>query len=677
MPFSATVMRRDEAERVKALLAYEILDTLPDPALDEIARLASTISGAPHAFIGLVDWSRVWFKSRIGFATRQVARAGSAFEIVVAEARSLLIGDAAEDSRLPPAGVTLGDSLWCRSFGSAPLIDSSGTVLGVLGVASPEPNSFNRPILATVEVLAKQAVTRMELYARGSQQEHALRDRREAERELTIERNFVAAVLDATSALVVVLDGDGRVIRMNPAGERTAGRRLEELAGRIFPGEIWPSEHREAAIALFKRAQMGQPSPPQEMTGVSASGERRTISWSATSMASLPTPLPPEGIRRTVGFVIMTGVDITARIESEERLHTLMRQRETILESVGDGIWGIDLQGRLSFINPSGAAMLGYTRQELLGKDLHALVHHSRPDNSPNHEVECPILSSLKTATPVRVSSDLFQRKDGSSFAVEYAACPLMDGDQARGTVIVFQDVSKRHRLDHMKDEFISTVSHELRTPLTSLRAALGLVAGGALAGQPEKIPEMINLAMSNCDRLVRLVNDIVDFERIQTESQPVELAEANAIDLISRAMEAEQPGAARAGLSFRIDAQPVTVSVDRDLILKVLRKLIQNAVKFSKRGGEIRISVSPSGSREATFAVEDHGCGIRPEDLTRIFDRFHQADASDTRASGGAGLGLAICQSIVTRHGGHIWAESTEGQGSTFFFTVPRAADS
>lgn len=668
---SATVIDRDEAERVKVLLAYDILDTLPDPAFDDIAKLASSISNAPYAFIGLADWSRIWFKSRIGFTTRQVKLAGSPCRVAIDDGQSILIGDAADDSRFLSSGIALGEGIRCRSYAAALLIDSSGAILGILGVASPQPHVFNSSMLRKIEMLARQAVTRMELYARGNKQERALRDRQQAEHELTIERNFVAAVLDATRALVVVLDADGRVVRVNQAGEQAAGLSLENLAGRVFPAEIWPLNERERARKIFAAARSGKPLEPREMACDTASGERRTISWSATTMAPGNAP---DSSRHASSFVIMTGVDITGKIQSEQQLRALMRQRESILESVEDGICGTDLDGRLSFINPSGAAMLGYTSQEMLGQDLHALIHHTRSDGSVYPAEECPVLSSLREGTPVRVVSDSFWKKDGASFAVEYAACPLIDGAEVRGTVLVFQDASKRHRLDRMKDEFISTVSHELRTPLTSLRAALGLVAGGALVDRPEKIPTMINLALNNCDRLVRLVNDIVDFERIQAETVPVQRADASAIRLFSRAIEAEQPGASRAGITFRIDAQPAIVSVDEELILKVLQKLIQNAVKFSPRGTEILLSVARTGEADATFAVEDHGCGIRQEELSRIFDRFHQADSSDTRASGGAGLGLAICKSIIHCHGGRIWVESSEGQGSTFFFTVPLA---
>jgi len=322
--------------------------------------------------------------------------------------------------------------------------------------------------------------------------------------------------------------------------------------------------------------------------------------------------------------------------------------------------------------------MLGYSAPDLLGQNMQALIHHSRADGTPYPAEESPIFGSVKRETPLHVDDDVFWRKDGKPLPVEYIACPLVENDQVDGIVVAFTDVTERRRLDRMKDEFISTVSHELRTPLTSLRAALGLVASGALEKRPEKIPQMLDIALTNCDRLVRLVNDIVDFERIGSGTLPLHKSEWNAIDLLRRAMDPERSTASRAGLTFRIDAQPVDVWVDGDRILQVLGNLIRNAIKFSEKGGEIRLAARASSETEVTFEVQDQGPGIPEDKLDLIFERFQQADASDTREQGGTGLGLALCRGIINQHGGRIWAKNNTGSGSTFSFTaeqyVPKA---
>jgi two-component system, OmpR family, sensor histidine kinase VicK len=785
---SSTTVQHDETERLRSLLQYDILDTLPDPAFDEIARLAAMICNAPYGFIGFLDWSRVWFKSSIGFTGRQIRRNGSPCQFLLLEGKPLLISDATADHRFGASGIVLDSGIQCRSYAAAPLFSAGGTILGSLAVCSAEPDAFSRGNLESLQVLARQVVTRLELYATGHSQENVVRSRQRSEQALTSERNFVAAVLNTISALVLVFDTAGRIVRFNRACETISGYSFGDLAGRSFPEELFPPGERETAIRVFEQVRAGNADQSYEIDWSTKSGRMRRIAWTATSLTNvldevsfvimtgadvteqreaetalrtsevryrqlvesslgficthdlqgvllsinshasailgyepeelIGTPLrnyvdtdhladydayfaalkqEPEQdqqgrlylrgkrgelcivayrnkLLQLLGvdpFVLSHGIDITEQTQAEEELNALTRQHQSILDSVGDGIWGMDLEGRLTFVNRSGADMLGYSPQELLGQNVHALIHHAHADGSPYPAEECLISGSVKRETPLHVDDDVFWRKDGRPLPVEYVACPLLENGRADGIVVAFADVTERRRLNRMKDEFISTVSHELRTPLTSLRAALGLIASGSLEKRPEKIPQMLDIALGNCDRLVRLVNDIVDFERIGSGRLPLHKSEWNAIDLLRRAMDPERSSASRSGLTFRIDAQPVDVWVDGDRILQVLGNLIRNAIKFSKKGGEIRLGARASSDKEVTFEVQDQGHGIPAEKLDLIFERFQQADASDTRLQGGTGLGLALCRGIINQHGGGIWAKSNPGSGSTFYFTV------
>ncbi len=802
------IVQEDETKRLTALRQYEILDTLPDPAFDEIARLAASICNATYAFIGFVDWSRVWFKSTVGFSGRQISRSGSPCQFVVLNAKPVVIGDAADDLRFRGEGIQLTNEVRFRSYAAAPLLSPTGATLGTLSVCSPEPHVFGRHCVDKLQALARQVMTRLELYAKGSELEQLLRTRQGVEQVLNVERSFSASVLNSIGVMVLVLDTAGRLIRFNRASEALSGLKLSDAIGQSFAELFFPREEREAAEKLFESARGGAESRPLEVDGQSGDAETRRIVWSATPLTNAQGAIgyviltgvdvtelrraesarqaseagyrqliesshgfifthDMEGLLRAINphgaaalgyapeemigsplsryidpehlteyasyfrevaeklekdlqgrfylrardgrlciveyrnrmlrlpdaeaFVLCHGIDITDRKLAEDKVHALMLRQQSILESAGDGICGIDLEGRFTFVNRSAAASLGYSPEELQGKDAHALVQHSRADGSPYPAEESPILASLRNASrqsagapganlqsapsegAARMQNEVFWRKDGSSFPVEYSVCPLWNDGFVEGVVIAFEDVTERRRLDRMKDEFISTVSHELRTPLTSLRASLGLISGGVLDMHPEKAKQMLDIAVGNTDRLVRLVNDILDFEQIGSGSLPLHPAAWNAIDLLGRAVQQERIGAARAGVNFRIDAQPLDVWVDGDRTLQVLGNLIRNAVKFSERGGEIRLAASASGEREVLFAVQDRGRGIPADKLEIIFERFRQADASDSRVSGGAGLGLAICRGIVEQHGGRIWAESNPGQGSTFFFTLPR----
>jgi len=330
--------------------------------------------------------------------------------------------------------------------------------------------------------------------------------------------------------------------------------------------------------------------------------------------------------------------------------------------------------------------MIGFKPEEVLGRNMHSLIHHTRADGTPYPQEECPIQKTIIDLDTIRVSNEIFWRKDGTSFPVEYVARPqieiqseLQSGSldatpigKAVGVVVAFADTTERRALDRMKDEFISTVSHELRTPLTSLRAALGLITGGSLNARPEKLQQMLDIATGNTDRLVRLVNDILELERIGSGKAELHYTMCSADDLFRRAASLQQTGASKAQLRITFNSQGVNVWADPDRILQTLTNLISNAIKFSPPNTEVHLRARRIDADEAELQVRDQGRGIPEDKLESIFERFHQVDASDSRTMGGTGLGLAICRSIVNQHGGRIWATSTVGKGSTFRFTLP-----
>jgi len=236
------------------------------------------------------------------------------------------------------------------------------------------------------------------------------------------------------------------------------------------------------------------------------------------------------------------------------------------------------------------------------------------------------------------------------------------------GTV---QDITERYELERAKDEFTSVVSHELRTPLTSIRGSLGLLESGVLGELPEKGRRMVEIAVQNTDRLVRLINDILDIERINSGQIDMRPASCDSGELIARATESVSAIAAAAGVTLVTDAAPLRLWADCDRVIQTLTNLVGNAVKFSPAGSSVRISCSRQ-DEEVLFEVCDEGRGVPAENLESIFERFGQVDASDSRKSGGTGLGLAICRSIVEQHGGRIWASSAPGAGATFSFLLP-----
>jgi signal transduction histidine kinase/CheY-like chemotaxis protein len=241
--------------------------------------------------------------------------------------------------------------------------------------------------------------------------------------------------------------------------------------------------------------------------------------------------------------------------------------------------------------------------------------------------------------------------------------------------------LQKRKHLDTLKDEFISTVSHELRTPLTSIRGALGLLSAGVMGKVDDKAMNLLRIASSNTDRLVRLINDILDLERMDAGRAPLQLRKCSLQELVSQAADTMTSMAEAAGINLDLAPVPegdaITFNGDPDRMQQVLCNLLSNAIKFSPAGATVRV-VSEYDGNNLLLRVEDRGRGVPGDKLETIFDRFQQVEPSDSRQKGGTGLGLAICRSILAQHGGAIWAERNDAHGenipgTTLILRIPR----
>ncbi|MFN3926331.1 MAG: PAS domain S-box protein [Pseudanabaenaceae cyanobacterium] len=236
-------------------------------------------------------------------------------------------------------------------------------------------------------------------------------------------------------------------------------------------------------------------------------------------------------------------------------------------------------------------------------------------------------------------------------------------------------DISERHEIERLKDEFISIVSHEMRTPLTAIHGALQILTTGVYDQKPDRAKRMLHIAATNCERLLRLVNDVLNLERLQSGRSPLPMAVCQVQELVSQAVEAMTALAEQQGIELVHEAMPCAVVASADGLIQVLTNLLGNAIKFSPPHSKVIVRVGETtvdGQPYLLFSVQDFGRGIPAEHLQSIFDRFRQVDASDARDKGGTGLGLAICKAIVQQHGGKIWAESELGRGSIFWFTIP-----
>jgi len=358
-----------------------------------------------------------------------------------------------------------------------------------------------------------------------------------------------------------------------------------------------------------------------------------------------------------------------ARTRERERADELSRQQKILLHSVADGIFGADRNGLVRFANPAASRLLGAPVTSLIGKPVHELVHGTAPENE-----KCAADCTLRRAVTEHVPSTgefTIYRANGIGFPAEYFLNPILDQGRFSGLVLSFRDISQRFALDRLKDEFVSTVSHELRTPLTSIRGALGLLSSGILGEINDKAANLLRIALSNSDRLVRLINDILDLERAQSGREPLVFRPLQMADLVRQSIDGMQLVAEEAGVLLIHDKTQVEITADSDRLLQVLTNLLSNAVKFSPPNSAVSVMLRP-GSSGVTLSVIDQGRGIPADKLEAIFGRFQQVDASDSRQKGGSGLGLAICKAIVQQHNGRIWAERNPMRGSTFRVFLP-----
>ncbi len=377
--------------------------------------------------------------------------------------------------------------------------------------------------------------------------------------------------------------------------------------------------------------------------------------------------------------LIKINSQLSSELNERQRTQEALRNSQTrfagIVEIADDAIISIDSNQRITLFNQGAEKIFGYEAKEVLGQPLDLLLPLRFTQTHRQHVSEFG--NSAKVARRMGERREIYGcRKDGSEFPAEASISKLKLGEETVYTVYL-QDISDRKQVERMKDEFVSVVSHELRTPLTSIHGSLGMLASSLIKPESDQGKRLLQIAVDSTDRLVRLINDILDIERIESGKVKMEKQTCNVADLITEAVNVIQPLADKASVSLSVSSLSQKLWADGDRIVQTLTNLLSNAIKFSSVGSTIWLSAE-IGNRDKDqfpnilFKVKDTGRGIPPDKLESIFERFQQVDSSDSRNYDGSGLGLTICQSIVQQHGGCIWAESLLGEGSTFYFTLP-----
>jgi PAS domain S-box-containing protein len=502
---------------------------------------------------------------------------------------------------------------------------------------------------------------------------------REAElREANERMRFLGNIVEQTTQPFAAADLAGRFTRVNPAFERLTGYTRAELATKhindLTPEKWHAMEHKLISEELIGRKR-----------SIQFEKEYRRKDGSVVPIELVADAfLDPAGnIECLYAFVS----DLSERRQMQDRLVAEQQRFRQLLDSVAEGIYGIDSQGNCGFVNPAALRLLGYAAPEdVIGRNMHALIHHARADRSPFPVDQCPIYRSFRDGSSVHSDDDVFWRADGQPVPVEYWASPVRTESGISGAVVAFMDIGERKRMlaelqgrtealarsNADLEQFAYVASHDLQEPLRAVAGSVQLLKGAYGGKLDERADTYIRHAVEGVKRMQTLINDLLAFSRIGTRG--AEFSTASLERALQRAREALQVAIREKSAAISHDPLP-TVKGDEGQLTLLLQNLVGNALKFCRDGSpEIHVGAARDGAAWVV-SVRDNGIGIDPQYFDRIFVIFQRLHTRTEYE--GTGIGLALCKKIVERHGGRIWVESAPGRGSTFRFSIPEEAQS
>jgi PAS domain S-box-containing protein len=482
----------------------------------------------------------------------------------------------------------------------------------------------------------------------------------------------LTAIMNTAADGIITVNRIGTILSANPGFRRLLGIDSRELVGeqltRLVPGlQLEVDEHGMRSLARCADQ------PAMEFQRESANG--------STSYLQVEFAWLDQATRSTL---VATIRDLTQlkrgemelrqtheRLQDSERLYRDQATRlATLFDSVEDAIVVINASGNIESWNRGAQHLFRYPAEAIVGKDARSLLPEPHASQLSRY---------LQTRDRIPAGRIEMEGRDrnGGIIPVEVSIREMIiDGEQLH--VAVLHDISVRREVERMKSEFVSTISHELRTPLTSIAGSLALISGGAAGEIPQKVARLVGIARQNSERLIRLINDILDLEKAEAGKLDFALSVRSLRAEVASVAEFNRGFAQSLGVAIELeDGDDADVLIDSDRLTQVLTNLISNAAKFSPPGGVVRIRVEREQPGDVRITVSDNGPGIPPEFCARIFQKFAQADASDSRAKGGTGLGLSIAKTITEKLGGRIGFDTTPGKGTSFYVILPIHAQS
>ena len=471
---------------------------------------------------------------------------------------------------------------------------------------------------------------------------------------------------------------------LNPAWREITGFSIEETLQTPAANALHPDDRAEF-VALLDALRAGQltDAAPRVTRFATRAGQTRWIE--ITLRANFDESGQFLGTAGTLS-------DVTEKMRAENALRETLEMQRAILQGASYAIVSTDGNGLIQSFNPAAEILFGVSAVEVVGQKTPAFFHDAAELNQRAAQISAELSQPVEPGFETLVArarggngSDEAQwtclRADGTAFPMRISHSVLRGENGAiAGYVCIGYDLTETQRAQKIKNEFVSVVSHELRTPLTSIRGALGLLNGGVAGALPLSAAQMIGIAAKNADRLVLLINDILDIEKIESGKMRFEMNEISLDTLLGNALESNRPYAQTLGADLELETlssalQNAQVRGDEARLQQVLSNLISNACKWTPRGGPVQLRARRVEGHRVRIEIQDAGPGVPPPFVPHLFERFAQADGSATREKGGTGLGLAVTHAIVEKHGGRIGYlapdAASERIGATFYFEL------
>ena len=644
----------NEMLRLQALYDLSILDSPREKNFDDITAIASMICDVPMSIISLVDAERQWFKSSIGLDGTETARdVAFCAHAILQPQQMTIVPDALLDKRFVDNPLVTGDP-YIRFYAGAPLVTEDGAALGTLCVADYKPRDITPEQQQALMALARQVMQLFHL--------------RSANHLLQRNAENLQSIITGANVGTWEMNVQTGEASFNERWAQMLGYSLEEL--QPLNVSTWSSlTHKEDLVraqAMLQRHFQGQ----SEYYDCQFRMRHKLGYWVWIHAHGSVSKRTQEGAPL---MMFGTHVDVTALMESRRALEENEERFRSMLSNLPGAVYRCinDHQWSMQFLSDEVEELTGYPAEDFIDNRRRSFSDITHPDDAKHvaRVVRNAITEKREFTLEYRVQRASGQwcwlQEVGRGIFDEQGQLKYLDG--------FIWDITERKNMEQMKDEFVSTVSHELRTPLTSISGALKLMVSGALGEMPEKSRTMLDIAYKNSQRLTLLINDLLDMEKLLAGKMAFNLHKQSLRTLLEQTVYENRAYGDQYQVSFQLApvADTLQVMVDEQRFLQVMSNLLSNAAKFSSPGNRVDIRTAAEDGN-VRISVVDYGSGIPLEFQHRLFQKFSQADASDSRQKGGTGLGLAITKELLENMNGKISVESQPGLGSCFTISLP-----